>query len=101
MLMMMSQILKSVDFTKTRKSESLENEISFFYFIAKSCFLAKVTLKAVKKRISDMKVYYIKLSVHWTSREFQNQTILFSRKIKFPYNIILKLLSLFHLFLVK
>ena len=36
MPMMTSQILKSVDFTKTQKSRYLENETSFFLQIKKS-----------------------------------------------------------------
>ena len=54
MLMMTSQILKSVDFTKTQKSKNLENETLFFlqikklinykgYFIAKNSFVTEVT----------------------------------------------------------
>ena len=35
MLMMMSQILKSVDFTKTQKSQYLENETLLFRQIKK------------------------------------------------------------------
>ena len=54
--MMMSQILKSVGFTKTQKSWYLENETLFFlhikkfinynikrYFMTKNCFVAEVT----------------------------------------------------------
>ena len=63
MLMMTSQILKSVDFTKTQKSRYLENETLFFfkkknsliahldYFTAKSRFLAEVTFKKLKPYI--------------------------------------------------
>ena len=50
--MMTSQILKSVDFTKTQKSIHLENETIFFlqirikkYFMAKDCFVAEVAFK--------------------------------------------------------
>ena len=35
MFMMMSQILESVDFTKTQKSKNLENETLFFLQIKK------------------------------------------------------------------
>ena len=52
MPMMTSQILKSVDFTKTQKSIHLENETIFFlqiriknYFMAKDCFVAEVAFK--------------------------------------------------------
>ena len=54
MPMMMSQILKSVDFTETEKSRYLENEILYFlqlflhingYIIAKNSFVFGVTLK--------------------------------------------------------
>ena len=52
MPLMTSQILKSVNFTKTQKSRYLENEILFFlqlhikgYFIAKNSFVAEVTFK--------------------------------------------------------
>ena len=57
--MITSQVLKSVDFTKTRKSRYLEKETLFFlqikkfinytsragYFIAKNSFVAEVTFK--------------------------------------------------------
>ena len=56
--MMMSQILRSVDFTKSEKPRYLEYETSFSlqikkfinytlkgYFIAKNSFVAEVTLK--------------------------------------------------------
>ena len=55
--MMISQILKSVHFTKTQKSRYLENETLFFlqtkkfinyikgYFIAKNSFVVEVTFK--------------------------------------------------------
>ena len=54
MPMMMSQILKSVDFTETEKSTYLENETLFFlqlflqingYIIAKNSFVLGVTFK--------------------------------------------------------
>ena len=53
MPIMMSQILKSGDFTKTQKSRYFENEALFFlqiknikgYFIAKNNFVSEVTLK--------------------------------------------------------
>ena len=54
MPMMMSQILKSVDFTETEKSRYLENETLYFlqlflhingYIIAKNSFVFGVTLK--------------------------------------------------------
>ena len=60
MPMMASQILKSVDFTKTRKSRYLEVETFFTqikkltnytsraYFIVKNSFVAEVTLKQLK-----------------------------------------------------
>ena len=42
---------------------------------AKSCY---------KRNLEDESILYnaTELSVDWTSRDFQNQTILFSRKIK-------------------
>ena len=43
--MMTSQILRSVDFTKSQKPRYLENETSFYHFIAKSNFVAEVTFK--------------------------------------------------------
>ena len=59
MAMMMSQILKSVDFTKTQKSRYLENKTLFFlqikknhllhvkgYFIAKNSFVVEVAFKS-------------------------------------------------------
>ena len=54
---MTSQILNSVDFTKTQRSRYLENEILFFlqikklllfikgHFVAKNSFVAEVTFK--------------------------------------------------------
>ena len=60
MLMMRSQILKSVDFTKKRKPKNLESETLFFlqikkfinytsrYFIAKNSFAVDVTFKALE-----------------------------------------------------
>ena len=56
MPMMTSQIMKSVDFTKTQKSRYLENETLFFlkkiyikgYFTAKNSFVAEVTFKFPK-----------------------------------------------------
>ena len=62
MFMMTSQILKSVDFTKTQVSQYLENETLFFlqiknfinyihikgYFMAKNSFVAEVTFKECK-----------------------------------------------------
>ena len=60
MLMMTSQILKSVDFTKTQKSRYLENETLFLFQIKKfincalsatlwqkNSFLAEVTFKHI------------------------------------------------------
>ena len=57
MLMMTSQILRSVHFTKTQKSRYLENETLFFfkyknpfqskgYFTAKNNFVTEVTFKS-------------------------------------------------------
>ena len=55
--MMMSQILKAVDFTKTQKSKYLENKALFFLQIKKfinfaliatvlqNCFVVEVTFK--------------------------------------------------------
>ena len=42
----------------------------------------------LKKNLEYESILYnsTELSVDWTSREFQNQTILFSRKIKFSIN---------------
>ena len=56
--------------------------------------------KIVKKNFEYESILYNsnKLSFDWTFREFQNQTILFSRKVKSSIYIILKLLSLFHIF---
>ena len=53
MLVMTSQVLKSVDFAKTQKSQYLENETLFFrqtkkfegYFMTKNIFIAEVTFK--------------------------------------------------------
>ena len=42
--MMMSQILKSVDFTKTQKSRYLENETLFFLEIKKLTMTPQATL---------------------------------------------------------
>ena len=44
MLMMTSQILKSVDFTKTQKSRYLENETLFFLQIKNSLITHKALL---------------------------------------------------------
>ena len=58
MAMMMSQILKFVDFTKTQKSRYLENKTFFLqikknhllhvkgYFIAKNSFVVEVAFKS-------------------------------------------------------
>ena len=54
--MMTSQILKSVDFTKTQKSRYLENETFFLqiktlcikgYFMARNSFVAEVTFNEI------------------------------------------------------
>ena len=60
MCMMTSQILKSVDFTKTRKSRYLENETLLFlikkhikgYFIAKNSFVAEVPFNLLHKNVT-------------------------------------------------
>ena len=52
MLMMASQILKCVDFTKTQKSKNLENKTSFFlqikkftYYTSRATLLQKTVLQ--------------------------------------------------------
>ena len=64
--MMMSQVLKSVDFTKTQKSKYLENRTLFFLQIKKlivhqgllyaeeNCYLAEVTFF----NMSEAKISY-------------------------------------------
>ena len=63
----------------------------------------KLVQKDVKKRNLNMKVYilynFTKVSVDWTSREFQNQTIYyFQERLSLQCNIILKLPSPFQIY---
>ena len=52
--------------------------------------------KLLKKRLECESILHnsTELSVDWTSRELQNQTILFQKRLSLRWNIILKLLSL-------
>ena len=59
MLMMTSQILKSVDFTKTQKSRYLENKTFFLQvknYTSRSTLLQKINLIMVKDFINDEKL---------------------------------------------
>ena len=61
--MMTSQVLRSVDFTKSQKPRYLENEtfslqikkkIIKGYFMAKNCFVAEVTFRLCHFRVQSL-----------------------------------------------
>ena len=84
MLMMTSQILKSVDFTKIQKSRYLRNKTLFFlqiknslithqgYFIAKNSFVAEVTFKTMELVIAWFRVL---LAINLTSENLRGVMI--------------------------
>ena len=54
MLMMMSQILKSVDFTKTQKSRYLEKETLFSFQIKKSINCASIAIMPKNSFVAEV-----------------------------------------------
>ena len=71
MLMMMSQILKSVDFTKTQKSRYLENETLFLLQIKK--FINCASRATLWQKISfvlevTLKYENLKTAYNWKSK---------------------------------
>ena len=71
-------VISTLATVKTNKLVYLQSLLNYVLF------LSKTNAESCLKNHEDESILYnsTELSVDWTSRELQNQTVLFSRKIK-------------------